>query len=364
MLQASGDWLRPWAAMVGGAAEQRADLYAVPLLDAAEPAPLAVSATGLSAAERVHRFRNDDPSAEAAELAGYLAAAPLSLPVMRLVQHAMLPGSGPEHLAEVFLSGLLARADPSAPDDDPDAVLYEFRDGVREQLLAGITRPESLRVLEVLSRVSGKVAERFGGTLDFRALVPAPGRGGTRTLPAGSLPFARVASTVLSGLGGVYGDLARSLTEAAGGEHKAPPGAASIAHLTVAEDDLLPQGIPDGMGVAPTQGDYPPAAEQPGASSDQPPAAPRPTRLPVYPESWPSASAPLPQGKIYQPVLFVGLGGTGCDIGAELERALRRGYLRAGRQRTSFACAKDGPAAVPAAVLRPVRLRRHEQGRA
>ena len=27
--------------------------------------------------------------------------------------------------------------------------------------------------------------------------------------------------------------------------------------------------------------------------------------------------------KLYQPVLFVGLGGTGCDIGAELERQLR-----------------------------------------
>ena len=26
---------------------------------------------------------------------------------------------------------------------------------------------------------------------------------------------------------------------------------------------------------------------------------------------------------LYQPVLFVGLGGTGCDIGAELERRLR-----------------------------------------
>src|ERR1700722_2969871 len=27
--------------------------------------------------------------------------------------------------------------------------------------------------------------------------------------------------------------------------------------------------------------------------------------------------------KLYQPVLFVGLGGTGCDVGAELERRLR-----------------------------------------
>jgi hypothetical protein len=27
--------------------------------------------------------------------------------------------------------------------------------------------------------------------------------------------------------------------------------------------------------------------------------------------------------QLYQPVLFIGLGGTGCDIGAEFERRLR-----------------------------------------
>ena len=27
--------------------------------------------------------------------------------------------------------------------------------------------------------------------------------------------------------------------------------------------------------------------------------------------------------RLYQPVLFVGLGGTGCDVGAELERMMR-----------------------------------------
>jgi Tubulin like/Caspase domain len=37
----------------------------------------------------------------------------------------------------------------------------------------------------------------------------------------------------------------------------------------------------------------------------------------------PSAIAGLPYGKLYQPVLFVGLGGTGCSVGTELERALR-----------------------------------------
>ncbi len=86
-----------------------------------------------------------------------------------------MPESAPEHLAEVFLSGLLARVSPAVPGEDPDTVMYEFRDGVREQLLGGLTERESLGVLEVLSGVSGAVAKRFGGTLDFRALAVAAG---------------------------------------------------------------------------------------------------------------------------------------------------------------------------------------------
>ena len=50
--------------------------------------------------------------------------------------------------------------------------------------------------------------------------------------------------------------------------------------------------------------------------------APKPV-LTGLPEGWLGSGAPLPYGKITQPVLFVGLGGTGCDIGAELERSLR-----------------------------------------
>ena len=129
---------------------------------------------------------------------------------MRLVQRAMLPRSGPEHLAEVFLSGLLIQASGTDAVTDPDSVLYEFRDDVREQLLGGLTRRESLRVLEVLSGVSGVVAERFGGSLDFRAFAPHPR--GTLSLPAESLPFTQVARAVLQGMGGGYAELAATLT--------------------------------------------------------------------------------------------------------------------------------------------------------
>ncbi len=223
VLHLSGEWLGPWAAMVAGISEKPASMFAVPLhahgaLTAGEPAdgsglsdsPSHGPSAGLSAAGKLRAFE-EVTSPQALELAGYLAAAPLTLPIMRLVQQAMLPGSGPDHLAEVFLSGLIVRDGGGCAEDDPDDVAYEFRDGVREQLLARITQRDSLRVLDVLSRVSDSVARRFGN-LDFQALADLAS-GGQDALPPESMPFARIAAEVLRGLGGAYADMARALSD-------------------------------------------------------------------------------------------------------------------------------------------------------
>ena len=99
--------------------------------------------------------------------------------------------------------------------------------------MAGLTQRESLGVLEVLSGVSGAVAKRFGGTLDFRALAVAAG---TDTLPEESLPFARIAASVLRGLGGIYGDLATYLA----GEPAGHPPAAATTTSEAAHSPELP----------------------------------------------------------------------------------------------------------------------------
>ena len=165
-------WLRPWAAMVAGSSEKPVRMFAAPLYkEQSTPARRPVHDQDFPADERLRIFQENTASAEVLELAGYLAAAPLSLPIMRLVQHAMVPQSGPDHLAEVFLSGLLVRANPADDDGDPDAVLYDFREGVREKLLGGLTRRDSLRVLDVLAGVSDTIAKRFGTILDFRVLA-------------------------------------------------------------------------------------------------------------------------------------------------------------------------------------------------
>ncbi|MFD8081926.1 SAV_2336 N-terminal domain-related protein [Kitasatospora sp. NPDC059722] len=211
VLELRADWLAPWARMLSGRASDWTPALAVPLDGhgtGPEPSPPADEPP----AHLLARFRRE-ASPTAYELAGLLAAAPLSLPVMRHVQAAMLRDSSAMHLAEIYLSGLLERRSPVRPGEDPETVLYDFRPGVRERLLGTLTRSESAQVLRVLAGVSQSVAGAFGGTLDFRALAALAdaGSGTGAGLPAESVPFAEVAVEVLRGLGGADRALAERL---------------------------------------------------------------------------------------------------------------------------------------------------------
>ncbi|WP_425829668.1 SAV_2336 N-terminal domain-related protein [Streptomyces fractus] len=121
-----------------------------------------------SVLELVSRFRST-ASPDASRLAGFLAAAPLCLPVMQLVQRTMLPGSGPSELAEVLLSGLLTRA---KEDNGGEGVQwYEFAPGVQESLLGPLGRDEAVLVLKHCSEY---IEARFGkGGPNFPALALA-----------------------------------------------------------------------------------------------------------------------------------------------------------------------------------------------
>ncbi|WP_435126058.1 SAV_2336 N-terminal domain-related protein [Actinacidiphila sp. bgisy144] len=92
-------------------------------------------------------------SPAAAQLAVYLAAAPLFLPVIQLVQRTMLPDSGPAELAEVLLSGLVVRR------SGDDQRWYHFAPGVRDALLGPLGVDEARLVLKHCSEY---VEQRFG----------------------------------------------------------------------------------------------------------------------------------------------------------------------------------------------------------
>lgn len=171
--------------------------------------------------DRVARFRASC-SPQAFRLATLLAAAPLQPPVVRMIQRTM----GVErstYWAEVVLSGLVEWLPPAVGGDDQP--VYDFVKGVREELLTGLTRQESLRLLH---EVSEFISSRLGGTLDFLALLTSD----TPVLTDADRPFARVAAQVLSSLGGAYADKADKIRRHL--SNGAPPGVRSepipIAH--------------------------------------------------------------------------------------------------------------------------------------
>ncbi|MEU0104051.1 SAV_2336 N-terminal domain-related protein [Streptomyces sp. NPDC006251] len=189
VLEPGAPWLAHWAALVadpGGARTPGAAAWLPPA-----PAPPAEPAPGLTTAspeDLVLRFRAT-ASPEAFRLAGHLALAVPSVPVMRLVQRAVDRDPRPQHLAEVILSGMLT-AVPGPPGS------YAFRPGVRELLLRSLPRTARGRTREFLARVGGLIDERAGlAAGEFRAEADR-GRGGSG--PA----FATVSEETVRRLGG------------------------------------------------------------------------------------------------------------------------------------------------------------------
>lgn len=190
VLEISPGWLAPWARLVAGAAEAGVDAM-VALVGADEVGPVAgAPPADLTPFDRVLRFRAE-ATAEAYRLAGYLAVAPLTPSVMRVVQAAMMPRSGPAHLAEVWFSGLLRPVRGGGPEP-----LYDFVDGVRDVLLGTLRRHELVQVGEEVSRFVEPGPQRAGRS--FTAAVPAPD-GPLRLSPL-SRPFARIRAQALARL--------------------------------------------------------------------------------------------------------------------------------------------------------------------
>ncbi len=216
----------------------------------------------LPALQRVLSFRAAS-SPTAYELAGYLAAAPLSLPVMRLVQTAMLPKSRPAHLAEIFLGGLLRRVGPDAVGQQP--YRYDFHADVRELLLTGLSRADTLRVLRETSRF---VSARLGSPADFQALLADAGK-----ITDLGLPFARVAYTALRALGGRYAEVAAKLEPQLATEYPEPlPWSGAAEPATVLSRAPTPLNMLEGkaeLGTSQNAGRRPRASQADSPSDAQ-----------------------------------------------------------------------------------------------
>jgi AAA ATPase domain len=206
--------LGTWARMVAGVGDaQIKGFLFVPSSTKSDDSSLSTESSTalLSAKQRLHRFRLS-ASPMARRLAGLLAAAPISLPVVRLIQQTMLPESKQVHIAEVFLGGILKPVSAINTDTDPENIQYDFIDEIRDLLLDSVPLTKSI---EVLREVSQYVMERAGLSVnDFTAFLADP------TLPINSAtgnllvrPFARFTAQVLKRLGGKYTQLAEQLEQ-------------------------------------------------------------------------------------------------------------------------------------------------------
>jgi hypothetical protein len=100
-----------------------------------------------SAEERVELFfATASPTAQ--KLACLMAAAPVNLDVIYLIQRTLFK-SEPVHIAEVYASGLLTQISSV----NGNAVQYDFTDGVRDLLIESTPEDETISVLNFLKKL-------------------------------------------------------------------------------------------------------------------------------------------------------------------------------------------------------------------
>ena len=228
------DSLKQWSQVVAGVGSTQTAgiLWDLSLL-ASLSQTASTAQNELSAEELVKRFRTT-ASPTARRLAGLMAAVPVSLPVVYLLQETLLPESRQVHVAEVFMSGLLQpishrqksnvgakhlednlsvkpkihkpNASPSSPSS-PE-VQYEFIEGVRELLLDSVPTPDVETVLEAVSQY---IARKLGISIkNFMALL-SPYCQWDKATEEKIVPFAQITTQVLQRLGGEYAALAKQL---------------------------------------------------------------------------------------------------------------------------------------------------------
>ncbi|MET0135306.1 MAG: FxSxx-COOH system tetratricopeptide repeat protein [Kibdelosporangium sp.] len=158
----------------------------------------------LSPREQVTRFLST-ASPIAFRLATLLAAVPVSLRIARLIQRQIVPEAGTEHLAEVLGSDLF-EPDPAARADTPtDQVTFQVRPEIREQLLSGARRSETVRVVRLTASIAGRTGTlgQILAALDDPDGAPDPTTASDRALER----------TVLKALSGPYLSRAIRLAE-------------------------------------------------------------------------------------------------------------------------------------------------------
>jgi len=155
-------------------------------------------------ASPIARFR-EMVTPRSRELAGFLAAVPLTLPVVRLVTQMMRPPASVAHFAELLLSGIVHE---QYRDPDPERTLYEFAPGLREYLLNTVTVRDAVITLQ---RVDAFLSSQAAQALDVARILAEPEQYWPGPISPNRQPLADAAARVLRRLGGPYVEAAARL---------------------------------------------------------------------------------------------------------------------------------------------------------
>ncbi|MEU5221356.1 SAV_2336 N-terminal domain-related protein [Streptomyces toyocaensis] len=190
VLEPTADSLGVWARLLASPGIT----VELPLLTRPDRYAAVAPARDLSSAQH---FR-DAATPEAYRLAAHLAAvAPLSVPVMRLVQAAVPWRATPSHLAEVFLGGLVRPHPAPVPGPLPAKHrVFDFSEASKAVLLDAVPQAELLRTGR---RIGRRLEELAGNAPDFPAWLLHPD--GPDTLPGSQQPFTRVERRLLARFG-------------------------------------------------------------------------------------------------------------------------------------------------------------------
>ncbi|MDX2096880.1 MAG: formylglycine-generating enzyme family protein, partial [Leptolyngbyaceae cyanobacterium bins.59] len=160
--------LKRWAKVTVGTGDVSVAGFQIDLEQLTSLTHAQVSFPALTPEQRVQQFCAT-ASITAQKLAGLMAAVPVSLPVVHLIQKTLLPQSQQVHVAEVFMGGLLD-ALPPPPDQPRASIQYYFPEPVREQLVDAVPISKTTRVIDI---VSADIADRLGRSdiKTFAALI-------------------------------------------------------------------------------------------------------------------------------------------------------------------------------------------------
>lgn len=182
---------------------------------------LSAVATAREAKDRVERFRLT-ATPEVVRLAAALVRVPLRLDIMRLVQRAIAPDTGPLELAEILGSGLFWPVPDRSSSES--SVWFEVVPGARARLVELAPASDGVHVLELVGRY---IRDHLGGGYDFEALVVDPGLD-VEPVPEELRPFARLYIDELERLGGRHRELARRLAQASADDRPDPPAVSPV----------------------------------------------------------------------------------------------------------------------------------------